>query len=408
MTSTEEREGGALLGVLAQEPPAVSRVDVGETMRAGARLRRRRRRVVGAGVPLVLAGALAAGVPFVTINSDISDKVPSVSASVSSSAAVPAAPSLPARCDVTRLPTDGVKKAIVTAMDHTGTYAAGRVYDTGERFDHPLVIWKDGRLAGTVRMAGSDQSLDAINSHGDAVGSSFVEDERQRPFAFVGGAMLELPGSGDGGASAINDAGRIGGVLDGRPVVWETATSRPTPVPLPAGTSEGSVNGIAEDGTVLFTAGGYTEAQAYLWFPDGKVRKLPLGPVVYPGEPERAGTGFWAEAISGDWVTGRIVAVEGSGMGWSGYRYNLAEDRLEILPQAQSPTAVAANGWVAVGDRAPALAGPDGSVPLEAYGTQPETDYLISGISDDGRTIAGYSAPPDDDVTNQPLLWRCS
>jgi hypothetical protein len=33
--------------------------------------------------------------------------------------------------------------------------------------------------------------------------------------------------------------------------------------------------------------------------------------------------------------------------------------------------------------------------------------YNMVGMSDDGRTIYGYSVLPGDAVGNEPLMWRC-
>jgi hypothetical protein len=301
MTSIEDQ-----LGELGQEPPAANRIDVAETMREGRR--RRRTRQIAGGTALGVAVLLAAtgGIAVGTIRTT---QPPLPAASKKTKAVVSPGPATPKTCKVTRLPTDGVVKSVVTGADHTGHWAAGRLYGTRARGDYPLVIWKDGAFQKTIDVSGEDQSIEAMNAKGDGAGSTFLNGDvdNQKAFAYVGGKVTLLPGDEQSVAAAITDAGVIGGSSGDRPAVWRTPASQPELLPLPEGATSGSVNGIAEDGTILGTVGTPTadDATSYLWLPDGKLRKIPF-PKATEGDTKTVvqTNRFWGDAIRGDWVVG--------------------------------------------------------------------------------------------------------
>ncbi|WP_305789852.1 hypothetical protein [Symbioplanes lichenis] len=392
MTSPDERAAADLLGPLATEPPGPSRVDVPETMRAGARRRRNRRRLAAGGA--FAAVLLAGGSLLLVPDKEVKVPVPTASRSVAP------APRLPPSCPVTRLPTGDVKKAVVHAVDSSGRYMTGRTYPDGRAFGtYPVTIWRDGKLLTTVDFPGSDQSLDAINRSGDAVGSSFTGDTPY-PYVWHDGTLTQLKG-GAGSASAISDAGVIVGVLGTRPARWASWDAEPALLPLPPGTTQGSAVDVDEDGTVLGMVGPPigpgADDTAYLWLHGGEVRKLPPPP----------GAGFFAAAaLRHGWVVGNAGYADDDSLTWAGYRYDIAKNRMEPLPAAAaSPVDVAANGWVATegGGPDPAVVADGDTMRLAAYGAG---DYQIWGISDDGTTVVG-SFVPAQDLANEPLVWRC-
>ncbi|WP_306215241.1 hypothetical protein [Actinoplanes sp. RD1] len=406
MTHLDERAAADLLGPLATEPPGPSLVDVPETMRAGARRRRNRRLAAGAGA---FAAVLLAGSALVLLPHPVQRKatVPAVSRS-----AAPV-PRLPSDCAVTRLPTGDVAKAVVHAVDPSGRYVTGRTYPEGRAFGtYPVTVWRDGKLLTTIDFPGSDQSLDAVNSSGDAVGSSFT-DEVQFPYVWHDGKLTRLKG-GAGSASAISDAGVIVGVLGSRPARWASWDAEPSLLPLPPGTTQGAAVDVDEDGTVLGMAGPPIGPEAndtaYVWLPGGDVRKLPL--------PPEAGF-FHAVGLRNGLVVGSAGFEDDDALTFAGYQYDIASNRMEELPAAaQSPAAVAANGWIVTdgGGRSPAVVVGGDTIGLEHYRPsaggltfgegKPGDEYQIRGISDDGRTIAG-SFNPAVGLVNEPLVWRC-
>jgi hypothetical protein len=187
----------------------------------------------------------------------------------------------------------------------------------------------------------------------------------------------------------------------------------PERLKLPPGATQGSAQDIDGDGTILGMVGTAQRETAYLWLPDGTGRALPLPPVTLNGDPQttKTATSFWSTAIRGGWVTGRAVFETKGSTEFAAYRYNIAENRYELLPTGvRTPAVVAANGWVASGDLRPHLATDTGVVALPALGKQTaDTTYEISSISDDGKTITGYDAGPGqgDQTGNDPLVWHC-
>ncbi|MFI5938150.1 hypothetical protein [Actinoplanes sp. NPDC051494] len=412
MTTTDERDAAELLGPLAADPPpGPSRVDVAETMRAGARRRRNRR--VSSALAFTAVALVAVGGGSWAMASARRDPGRPLVPPAASTAPAPRKSVVPraVSCEVTRLPTGGIEKAVVSGADPSGRWIVGRTYPT-RKFSYPLAIWKDSKLVESVEMPGQDQHLYDINSNGDAVGSSFGDSDHETAYAYVGGKLRTLKG-GNGTAGVITESGRIGGrlnepgALEGRAVVWDSASAEPELVPLPPGTTESGIVGIGEDGTVVFTAGTDDgRSTGYLWLTDGTIRKLPLPAVDTHDLGRKKATSFSPDAINGGWVSGTARYENEQGIYWSGYRYRIADGRTELLGDVQNPDVIAANGWIASGGSTPVLFTGDTVVKLPGYGKgSREAGYEIRGISDDGRTVAGYQSGVG--LTNHPLVWRC-
>ncbi|BCJ54423.1 hypothetical protein Asp14428_58980 [Actinoplanes sp. NBRC 14428] len=398
----DEEYGVALLRPLAGEPDGPARIDVARAMRDGRRRRLSRWWASGTAVVALTATAAAGGtLAFSAAGRPAPERAPVAT----TEPPVTAAPAGPRDCRVTRLPTDGVRKALVTGGDPTGTWLAGRTYPKRGSMSYPLVLWRDGKLAASVDMSGSDQSLEDLNSHGDAVGFSF--DPEIKPWSYAEGKLTALAG-GEGAAVALNDKGVIVGSLgpayEGRPARWSSRTAQPESLPMPAGMTVGTAVDIDEDGTVVGTVEGKNrEGSGYLWLADGTARKMPL-----PDVDGTKATMFWPEAIRNGWVVGRSVVDTKRERSFAPFRYRVSTGRYERLPaDAGLPQRVAANGWVLGTARLPVITSAGGvTTELPAYPkAAAHPDYLINSYSDDGLVAAGYVI--GDDIQNQPLLWRC-
>ncbi|MEV4641615.1 hypothetical protein AB0J80_30150 [Actinoplanes sp. NPDC049548] len=400
----DERYAVALLRPLAGEPTGPARMDVARAMAEGRR-RRRTRWWASATAIVALTATTAAGGTLAVAALDRPAPAPRTVATPAPSVTAAAPPARPRDCRVTRLPTDGVKKALVTGGDPSGRWHVGRTYPTRGDMSYPLVVWRDGKLAATVEIGGSDQELADINSHGVAVGSSFVPESR--PYVYADGKATQLKG-GEGAASAINErgviVGSLGPALEGMPARWTSRTAQPQQLPVPAGTQAGAAIDIDETGTVLGTVEAKgKEGTGYLWFADGSSRKMPL--------PDVDGTKadmFWPAAIRDGWVVGSSVIDSAGSRSFKTFRYRIATGRYERLPDDSGRAEkVAANGWVLGTASLPVITSEGGvATVLPQYPKAAENpNYLVSSFSDDGLIAAGYVI--GDDVQNQPLLWRC-
>jgi hypothetical protein len=401
----DDREAVALLSPLAGEPAGPSRIDAARAMAEGRRRRRTRWWSGGMAVVALTATTAAGGTLAFSALGRPAPAPPRPIASPSPSVAVAAPPTGPQDCTVTRLPTGGIEKALVTGGDPSGRWLVGRVYPPGSKQKRPLVVWRDGKIDSQIRIGGDDDSLIDVNAHGEAVGSGF--NPEVRPYAYRDGKARTLAG-GEGIATAINDAGVVVGALgppdEGDPVRWASATARPQRLALPAGAESGMATDIDEEGNILgtITPKG-EESTGYLWLADGTVRRMPM-----PDVDGRPADMFWPAAIRNGWVVGRSVVDTENARDFVYFRYRIATDRYEELaPGSGMPARVAANGWV-LGDGVRPVVTTDAgrTTMLPAYPKlKGDQQYLVEAFSDDGLTVAGYSAGEDTD--NQPLLWRC-
>jgi hypothetical protein len=398
---TDERAVRLLLP-LREEPEGPARIDVPRTMVEG-----RRRRVLrrwSGGVTLIALTTVAAGGGTLAVSA-LRDgpPVPQPTATATATpSAVAAAPAGPTDCTVTRLPTAGARKAVLTAGDPSGRYLAGRTYQTAIT----PIIWKDGQILARPRLTGDDPGFTDINRSGVAVGSAFL-GERQQGYVYRDGRVTELDGR-DTAPIAINDAGvivgAIGEVLKEVPVRWDSAGAKATRLPMPAGMRTGRADAVAEDGTVLGRVAkdsSQTES-GYLWLPDGTGRMMEL-PQVEGGRADA----FWGESISDGWVAGRAADDRADGSRWlHSLRYRIADGTYQDLPRDVLPALIAGNGWIAGGAEVPVIMVGSEVVEMPRYRTLKE--YQISTFSADGRTLGGYSTDSvGDQVGNEPLVWTC-
>lgn len=400
---TDDRDAAALLSPLAGDPVGPARIDVARAMSEGRRRRRTRWWASGTAIVAITATTAAGGTlafsalgrPAPTPPRPVASPLPSITA---------AAPAEPKNCTVTRLPTDGVDKALVTGGDPSGRWHVGRLYPPGKKGSRPLVVWRDGKIADQVVVGGDDDSFNDINSRGEAVGAGF--NPEIQPYAYRDGKVIPLPG-GEGAATAINDAGVVVGSLgppyEGYPVRWPSATAKPRPLPLPAGVRFGTAIDIDEAGNVLGTVTAKVEETGYLWLADGTTRRMTL-----PEVDGRKADMFWPAAIRNGWVVGRAVLDAQDSRSFEYFRYRIATGRYEQLPAGSGmPARVAANGWVLGEAQTPMVITDSGEQTLlpKYPGLKGVQDYIVGSFSDDGLVAAGYSV--GDQVDNHPLVWRC-
>jgi hypothetical protein len=395
-------------------PP--SGVDIDKAVRVGRR-RRRVRVVAGFGgaaagatavlmaVPLAIGALHPHGSPLRVAVGSPSVPVPtgtSPTGTRGSTAVTPIGPkagpaaALPSQCTISRLPAPtGVTMALAFAGDPSGHYLVGRSYQFGTNGSiHEVpAIWHDGMLT-SVPMNGADPQFWAINTAGDAVGSTF-NGANQTAWAWHGGKLTRLAG-GNAIARGINDKGMIVGQNDGRPVVWQSAGAQPTPL-LKA---TGEAYGIANDGTMVGESG---DGRALLWYPDASVHYLDL-PTGYHSAR--------AVGVHGGWVSGIAFGGPDAGAG-AAVRWNLSTGEVLAVPALTlgSSGPVNADGWMGGSDASgyPALSSAGAVLRLPAL-TDPvqSLDNIVNAISDDGHTIGGQAVLGDKNRTIVAVSWHCS
>lgn len=401
-----------LLEPLRGEPDSRTAIDVPKAMSEGLRRRRSRRwstAFAALAVTSLTIGGGTLAVSAVRQNAPEPRPAPTVTAAANTTTAPVVAG--PARCEVTRLPTAGVKKAVATAGDPSGRWAAGRLYSTS---GHPskTIIWKDGAIHQQLAMPGSDADVVDLNSAGAGVANAFGAGDHQSAYQYKNGHFTKLRGE-DIAAIAINDAGVMAGTQgapedDSVPVRWPSATATPQKLPLPDKATQGAAEGIAEDGTVVGIAGPDIHTlSGYLWFPDGTGRYLPL-PTMRDG---RRATSFSPASISNGWVSGNAVYETKDMTAFTPMRYRISTGEYETLStDVDSGDLVTADGWVVGGGRqSPVMLAGSRTVELPAYGKAGSAPglifYDVRAVSADGRVVIGYKA--GEDLGNDPLMWTC-
>jgi hypothetical protein len=358
-----DREAVALLSPLAGDPAGQSRIDVAGAMAEGRRRRRTRWWTSGLAVVAVTATTAAGGTLAFPALGRPTPPPPRPTVTASPSTAVAAPPAGPKDCTVSRLPTAGIEKALVTGGDASGRWHVGRLYPPGGGQGRPLVVWRDGKIVSQIRVGGDDDSFADINSRGQAVGSGF--DPEIRPYAYRDGKVKPLAG-GEG---------------------------KPQRLPLPAGAESGDAGDIDEAGNVLgtITPKG-KEGTGYLWLADGTTRRMPL-----PEVGGRKATMFWPAAIRDGWVVGRAVIDTADSRSFAFFRYRIASNSYErLVAGAGMPARVAANGWVVGEADRPVITVGTRNTKLPAYPKlKGEQQYIVESVSDDGLVVAGYSSGPD-------------
>jgi hypothetical protein len=430
-----------LLAPLRDEPHIPSTVDIRRAI-TDARRRRRSRRLAGVGVVAAVAAVAAAGVPVaLDLATGAVGPAPGAASPVAPPVTVspgPTGPAPPTECELQILPVPaGSYQSLVAGADPTGRFILGRSY-LGEGQPPSgtpimVVIWVDGEPT-TVDMPGSDPSLRAANTQGDAVGSSFLSStdlNSEVSWIYQDGQLNQLPGVRTS-AAALNDAGVVVGSRSepgetfGVPIAWRSATAKPEDLPLPGASWVGEATGVDVDGTVVGNGFDTDEIpgpphHSFVWWPDGTWEQLPVPDI--NGQPA---DGFAATAIREGVVTGRAAEEFGSGTRFHIVQYNLRTGEFTNLSAVSPvyPQVSNRRGWSA-GGSVDGLAlwpgqGPGVVLPvpeLHLPGDDIGPYHRLTAISDDGRVIAGQldglnpDPPLGDGGYPAPaataVVWRC-
>ncbi|WP_436522514.1 hypothetical protein [Actinoplanes sp. HUAS TT8] len=399
-----------LLEPLREEPDPRTGIDVPRAMAEGLRRRRFRRWSSGLAVVALTSVTIGGGTFAVSALRDDTprpDPSPTVT-STPSTVPTAAAPAGVTSCKVARLPTDGVKKALVTSGDPSGRYAAGRLYSTNGR-PSKLIVWRDGAILTTAAMPGADADIRDMTRTGVGIANGYDAKDHQSAYVYQNGRFTRLRGN-DAGAVAINEAGVIVGAVGASPetlaVRWASASAAPVKLPLPAKARQSAASGLDEDGTIIGSVGpDLSRMAAYVWFPDGTGRYLPV-PTLPDG---RKATGFWPGTISNGWVAGDAVMETKESTSFTPMRYRISTGEFEVLPgDIYRADLVTPEGWVTGMGRPVALFTGSRTIQLPAYGKASQSfdvSYDVRGISADGHVIVGYKAGPE--MGNDPLMWTC-
>jgi uncharacterized membrane protein len=411
-----------LLRSLDPEPPQPSTVDITRAI-ADGRKRRTRRGVGYAGVAAVTTLVIAGVAVAVGTNRDRTSPTtvaasPSAKATTSSKPkadyTIPGTPGWtapaatpPTSCTIEKLPVpDGVKMALVSGGDPTGSYQVGRSYPKGR---YVAVLWHNGKATKVDLPGDMEESLRDVNSSGTAVGWSYQgktdADTGPVPYAYAGGKIVKLKG-GHGQALAINDAGAIVGDLGDHAAVWVSPGAAPTLLPEPAGTQASTAADVDEDGTVV---GSLDLKVPFVWFADGTSKALPLPTV--DGKKAPAARVF---SIRNGWAIGVADESDLSGRGGQGklwaVRWNVRTGEIQVVTgwdmQAEG---LNAQGWeigVTTKGRAALLAGgKQVALPELAPHDPGQLTNIPNAISDDGKIVAGQSDDASDTI--RAVLWHC-
>lgn len=405
----DDEYGALLLRPLAGEPAGPPGLDVAKAMRDGLRMRRRRWWTAGTTlIAAITATLLTGGLLLSPAQQDDKPKPPDL----------PPDPAVPASCTADLLPMGGNKAVMVTAGDPAGRWQAG-ITDPNSYWpkDRKLLVWHDGKLVteADTPAAGKGVQLSDFNTAGLGVGR--FDTLHDIPYLYRNGKLTRLKG-GAANAIAINDAGQIAGEAGPfdkeKPARWPSPDAEPELLPMPAGKAKsGRVMDIAPDGTVVGRVG----FDAYLWPPDGTVRKLPLPPAPQPGPTdamrpgERSGSSIDPIGFSFGWLYAEISFRELRNAEL--YRYDLGSGTWQRLGpahgEAQLATAGSVSAWAQ--DEPRVWVGPR-QLELPQYLPSLKADldvFLVKAVSDDAHVIAGtaLSGPADLTLPYQPIRWRC-
>nr|BFE71632.1 hypothetical protein GCM10020092_049330 [Actinoplanes digitatis] len=275
----------------------------------------------------------------------------------------------------------GYKTIQVTGSDPTGRYVAGRANPVAD-MRSTVVVWHDNRIARIVKK--DRLELTDFTTKGVGVG---YEVDGTRAYVYTDGTLTPLKGDRLT-ADAINEAGVIVGTSAVRPVRWASATADPEPLPLPAGTAQGVVSGLAEDGTIV---GRVDLDIGYLWLPDGTHR--PIAAPEIDGVPAR---GFVPVELRNGWIYGdAMVPVDTGGIEATAmrpFRYQLATGRYERLAKQDGTPSFYLGSWLVPLPGDPSVSG--------------RTSYAVTAVSDDNRALAGDSNASSGGAF-LPVSWRC-
>ncbi|MFC7548878.1 hypothetical protein [Plantactinospora sp. GCM10030261] len=200
----------------------------------------------------------------------------------------------------------GMTQVQIRDSDPSGRFQVGWAVDGAGR-EH-LIRW-DGGVPQDLGV--TDVDADAINAHGDIVGSSYdYEKNHYSAWRYRDGRFTELPPLSPGHNATTHDLADDGTVVGtsspvanraGQPVVWSPEDVIRA-LAVPAGHDSGLITGIDADGTAVGSTfnrdpSAGSPSRAVRWAPDGSV-------TVLPAPPDGSGSGTSAVAIRNGHVIG--------------------------------------------------------------------------------------------------------
>ncbi|MEV4629020.1 hypothetical protein AB0J90_22420 [Micromonospora sp. NPDC049523] len=370
MRQYDDESARSLLGMLADDTPPPSRVDIGALVLNGRRRARRRRLVAATTTALVTLGAVAA-VPVVV---DLANRPEQQRSVATGGAAQPEdIPLEPASCTARELPLpDMTVRSEVLGGDPTGRFLVGTASDKrGQSF---VVRWDRGQLT-TLKVPVERPTHLVVNSRGDVAGDGYVapaEKGRSIAWAYRDDTFENLP-TGGGlpfAVVGINERGDILGTVQGGTLVGPGApVASPMEPGAPAGAASGDVmNPYAAPGDLLAAKRGQVLGRNY-----------DLRQVVWPGENPDA-VRVLAAPPNADLVTVAGIDDDGTVVGRS-----VSKALARVGANAKDPLLNGARGLVWA---------PDGSVRELATPPGYGPDVSIESIRN-GWVIGSYLNPTE-------------
>ncbi|WP_326561026.1 hypothetical protein [Micromonospora sp. NBC_01796] len=243
MRQSDDESARSLLGMLADDTPPPSRVDIGALVRNGRRRARRRRLVAVTATALVTIGAVA----VVPVAVDVVNQPEQQRPVATGGAAQPEdVPLEPAACTAHQLPLpDMTIRSEVFGGDPSGRFLVGTASD--KRGQSVVVRWDRGQLT-TLKVPVEQPTQLVVNSRGDVAGDGYVGPaEKGRSIAWVyrNDAFVNLPTGGGQvfAVAGINERGDILGTVQGGKLVAPEAPASGSFVEpsAPAGAAPGGV-----------------------------------------------------------------------------------------------------------------------------------------------------------------------
>lgn len=317
-------------------------------------------------------------------------------------------PVLPTDCQIDTLPVpDDSSMSIVSAMDPTGTYIGGRSYpaDPEADFFRQAIIWENEEKI-EVDFPGLDQTIQDINSHGDAVGFSFEETDSgyaAYSYAYLDGEVVELEPDLNSRAEGINDDGTIVGTIeesDERHAVVFTDDGAQR-LDVPDDTESSSVVDIDADGSIIGSVeidDGTMGSVPYRWDADGVPEELTLS-------DEVDGNLSLLIGMSDGWIAGYLVDdvdVYGTAM-WAPGETEATEVEFAGTNDLNS------YGWLAGGQDNVGVVYADGDIyELPSMHDDSEIIDRADAISHDGTVIAGsVNWDLAEETSLEAAVWNC-
>jgi hypothetical protein len=278
-------------------------------------------------------------------------------------------------------------------MDPTGRYV---VASAGER----IVVWTDGVPAVFGVPGGGNVNQAVVNRDGVvAFDVQIGYPPVTRTWIKIGSHFTQLtapPDSDSGTPRGIDSAGNVvtwafNASGDKEAGLFYAAGHPDAPQVLPAPPAGATAYGIGDNGIIAGNVG--DGAYAFYWDRDHHGHKPPI-PAGYHGSK--------ANATAGDWMVGYVGGPSGQTIAT---RWNLATGKVDVFAGHEQASDVDSAGDF-VGDTfdaSPYLFRAGTFIDLPVPG--PVAFAAALALSDDGRTVLGYTQPDGHPTT--ALLWHC-